>query len=127
MPELLTISDCSCIGYNTTFRCITIGNGTTKWQGTAFHCPYSGNEISLLHEKFSDPDGTEKQCNGGGIVGQSVEVQGNRYTSHLFVDVTLELNGTTVECEYVNLSSSQEESRIIIGQTQLILTAGMHN
>lgn len=121
--RLWTANNCVCIGYNTTYRCTAIGNGATRWGGTAFNCPHSGNQISLIHERYGLPDGTTKYCNGGAIIGLSMQVDGNHYTSLLLVDVTVELNGTTVKCEYDDLSS-----RIVfIGQAHIILTAGTCN
>lgn len=119
---LWTVSSCICIGYDAVYLCTAIGSGATRWGGTAFDCPYSGNQFSLIHEQYSLPNGTTKYCNEGAIIGWSVQVHGNGYSSMLLVNVTLELNDTTVKCEYIDLSSYQEG---FIGEKHIILTAGI--
>lgn len=121
------MSRCICIGYDAAYNCTAIGNGATRWGGTAFNCPHSGNHFSLIHERYSLPNGTTKSCNDGAIIGLSVPVHENGYSSILLVkNVTLELNDTTVKCEYDDLSSYQDESRItLIGEKHIILTAGI--
>ena len=117
------MSSCICIGYDAAYLCTTIGNGATRWGGTAFNCPYLGNGFSLIHEQYSLPNGTTKYCNEGAIIGWSIQVHENGYSSMLLVNVTtLKLNGTTVKCEYNDLSSYQEE---FIGEKHIILTAGI--
>ena len=69
--------------------------GFSVWNGTAFNCPVSSNEISLRHSSFSGASGT---CTGGAITAESVGVVNNCFTSRLMVTVSDGLNGTTVEC-----------------------------
>ena len=73
-----------------------MGGGSTIWRGTAFNC--AGNEIVLRHSRFSESNGVSGECNSGTIVGQSIRVNDNCYTSQLEVNVTAELHNTTVIC-----------------------------
>ena len=79
-----------------------MGVGTTVWQGSAFDCRNSHNEMSLLHSRFNLPGGTNGTCNDGAIVGQSLRVKNNFYTSQLKVKFSPRLIGKTVECHYDN-------------------------
>ena len=68
------------------------------WNGSALHCPNS-HEIILLHSRFNNQNhGTRVICNDGDIVGSSVEVENNCYTSKLEVQLTTDLIGSTIEC-----------------------------
>ena len=86
---------CACPAEVLIFNCTIIGGGATIWGGSAFIC--TTNEIILRHNTFSTemPSGV---CNGGAIIGESVEVQNNCYTSRLRVTVSTGLNNKTVYC-----------------------------
>ena len=70
----------------------------TVWRGTAFNCPGSANEISLIHTLFNTSGGTSGTCNNGAITAESVDIVDNCYTSRLMLNVSVGLNETTVEC-----------------------------
>ena len=89
---------CACSNDILTFNCTIIGGGITQWSGTAFDCEHNLNEILLLHENFDDPGGTDGTCNNGQIVGRSVSVIENCYTSQVSVTTSAELNNKTVRC-----------------------------
>ena len=75
-----------------------MGGSSTVWTGSAFNCLHRNNEITLLHNRFKSAYGTNNSCNNGAIVGQSLFVEGNNYTSQLNVTVTPEIAGKTVMC-----------------------------
>ena len=72
----------------------------TVWTGTAFDCPYSGNEIILLHRHFLNH--AYGSCNNGAIEARFLSVKGNNYTSQLNVTVTPDTAGKTIECLHDN-------------------------
>ena len=83
-----------------TFECQVTGGVSTVWNGSAFMCPSSGNEIVLLHSRFDN--GTNGTCNDINnsvtIVGESIEVNGSKYTSQLNISFSSSLIGKTVNC-----------------------------
>ena len=89
------MNGCVCPGDTLTYQCTVTGNGSTVWTGSAFICPSSNEEIVLLHSRF---ESANKSCTNGAIVGQSVSVVGNLYTSQLNVTVTPDTAGKTVVC-----------------------------
>jgi hypothetical protein len=93
-----SMSGCLCPGDILTYQCTVVGRGLTVWIGNAFICPSNNNEIALLHRRFESENGTSNSCNNGAIVGRSLAVEGNNYTSQLNVTITPETAGTTVEC-----------------------------
>jgi hypothetical protein len=102
------VNECVCPGDKLTYRCIVQGsaNGATIWNGTAFSgCPQ--DEILLRHGDFISTGGLTGTCNNGAIVGQSLGVQGNNYTSQLNVTITPETIGKTITCAYNTLTSDQ--------------------
>ena len=109
------------MGYTATYQCTAAGNGVTIWQGKdSFNCPR--NRIVLRHENFIRPHGAYGDCNG--FIGQSLPyMKGDNYSSQLTVNVTPKLNGTTIECQYENLTTNERSE---IGRTQLILTTGIY-
>ena len=113
------INDCTCPGYISSFQCNVTGEGYTVWRGSAFDCQSSGNEIFLLHSDFMGS--TVITCNGGQIIGRSLEVTNNCYASQLEVNITTEMEGRTVECAYESGSSAE----VIIGSSQLSITTGI--
>ena len=54
--------------------------------------------LLLSHTSFRD--GITKQCSGNSIVGRSLGVSGDTYTSQLSVVASSNLIGRTVECAY---------------------------
>ena len=112
-----TNTNCACPGEKLIYTCSAVTNESgraTVWSGSAFDC--AGSEITLLHDRFSD--GTIRECNGGAILGRSVSVDGNCFTSQLNVTVSTGLNNKTVKCF---LDSEMQ----VIGES-LITVTGMY-
>jgi hypothetical protein len=102
------VNDCVCPGDKLTYRCTVQGSavGATIWNGTAFSgCQQ--NEIFLQHWQYTPTGGPASICNNGAIVGQSLGVQGNNYTSQLNVTITPETAGKTIMCVYDDLIGNQ--------------------
>ena len=95
----LRSNHCKCPGDTLTFECSVVGEsyGITIWRGTALdEC--EDQEISLRHDRFTEPMGARKSCNNNSIVGQSLGVENRCYSSQLNVTVTLDNVGKTIEC-----------------------------
>ena len=114
----LITSDCTCPGYTQVYECIVVGDfvGTTVWQGTALNCEV-GTVINLLHSEFISQEGAFGNCNDGGIVGCSLRIENNRYTSQLGVVVTNDMSGETIECVYDNGATTTEIGNYSINLT----------
>ena len=119
IAQLHYLSDCICPGYVITYECTVFGDGFTVWQGSAFDCPLSGNEILLSHNNFEDE--TIRTCNDGAIVGRSVGIMDNYYTSQLAISFTTGLDGRTIECMRVGGTTSA----MTIGSSMLLTTTGL--
>ena len=98
-----------------------MGNGTTLWEGTAFDCPSTMNEIILRHSQFSMPGGTSKGCNHRAIMGRSLRVENNHYTSQLNVTVSASLNNKTVQCVH----NSDRGTSTVVGNGSLYVISGI--
>ena len=94
-----------------------MGPGTTVWSGSAFNSPQC-NEIVLLQSRFLN-GGTNGSYNNGVIVGRSLSVDGDNYTSQLNVTVTPDTAGETVVCIGDNGTSSTLFSSFVIPTTGL--------
>ena len=107
------MSECFCLGQTLSYECTTEGPISTVWQGTAFQCV--GNKILLRHSQFTAPQGTTGECNSNSamIIGRSLRVEGDCYTSQLNVTVGPSLNNQTVECAYSGGGTSLIGSSII--------------
>ena len=92
------MSGCACPGDTLTYECTVVGAGATIWTGSAFNCSASNYTILLIHNFFSLAKGDYGSCNNGDIVGQSLSVEGNNYTSQLNVTVISDTAGRTIEC-----------------------------
>ena len=69
------------------------------WQGAqVFDCPDFSNEILLRHNNFDSS--VMGECNAGSIVGRSLRVDGNRYTSQLTIEYSESLNGKNITCAH---------------------------
>ena len=122
-PSFLAKDGCICPGAdvrNLTYECTTIGPGNTHWRGTAFNCPGKGNEISLLHSQFG-AGGSSAECNNGNITGRSLRVEGNCYTSQLFVVYSQDLLGQSVVCAHNNLVTEE-----VVGNATIAITTGTY-
>ena len=92
-------NDCPCPGHNITFECTVTGGGTTVWQGSGvFNCPNHNNEVILRHISFDSS--VRGVCNDGAIVGESLRINGNSYTSQLNIVYKEEYAGKNVTCSY---------------------------
>ena len=80
----------------------------------------TNNPITLFHSLFSQ--GTAVTCNGGSIVGRSVRVENNCYTSQLEIFVSSNIIGTTVFCSYDNGLPMGEMD---VGNKTITLTTSM--
>ena len=113
------MNECICPGDQLTYNCTVQGSlsGATIWSGTDFSgCQQ--NEILLQHHQYTRPGGSTGTCNNGAIVGQSLGVQGNNYTSQLNVTITPETAGRTITCAYDALTGQDitiKFSKIIPG------------
>jgi hypothetical protein len=95
---LVLTQGCACPGGTLTYECSIVGEqgGATVWFGTAFNC--ESNESVLFHNRFGNTEETLDECNNGGIVAQSLSVNGSIYTSQLNVTVTSGTAGKTITC-----------------------------
>lgn len=96
------------------FTCTIVGDGITQWDGTAFDCTNSNNEILLSHNNF--PNGANGLCNDGQITGRSLSVENNCYTSQLSVNTSAAFNNKTIRCIHNN--------QMMIGTIVLIVISG---
>ena len=86
-------------------------SGATIWNGTAFSgCQQ--NQIRLKHHQFTHPGGSTDTCNNDAIVGKSLGIQGNNYTSQLNVTITSETAGKTIMCVYDALTNDETQNMI---------------
>ena len=95
------MNECICPGDQLIYRCTIQGSNTgdTLWTGNAFRgCQQ--NAIFLQHHQFTPTGGPIGSCNNEAIVGRSLGVQGNNYTSQLNVTITPETAGKTIVCAY---------------------------
>ena len=94
----------ACPGRILTFECIVNGMpaDSTVWRGTAF----SDCEITLLHNRFGNEEGTTRTCSNSNITGRSVRIEGSRYISQLEIIVDPETVGKSVDCLHDNGTTS---------------------
>ena len=100
LPEERTTGlGCIPVGRNISYQC-TVNDtsdpliGSTVWSGSAFHCPRTSNQISLLHIQFEDM----KPGSCGTLRATALKVSGSNYVSQLNLTATNELNGKTLVC-----------------------------
>ena len=96
-----------------------MGGGSTVWSGTALDCPLARSEITLRHSQFTS-NGAFGICNNGDIVGRSLEVVNNCYTSQLNVTIREQFNNKTVRCVQNSNQGSKE-----VGQSLLSIASGI--
>ena len=101
MPQgltLLTSTSCICPGRQLVYECTVVGPTIqyTVWRGSALDC--SG--ISLRHGEFVDTGRVSGTCNNGAILGLITSYMGDRFTSQLIVNTSLDLNGKELECAF---------------------------
>ena len=103
-----------------TYTCTSMGGGSTQWEGSAFDCSSSMNEIILRHSQYTG--GTSDTCNNGDIMGKSVDVRGSSYTSQLTVTVDRDLShNVTIKCTH-----NADQGQIIIGVSSLVTVSGRY-
>ena len=100
-----------------TYNCTVSGSGATIWKGTEFDCS-SNNEIIILHS-INYTSERPKTRNNGAIIGRAIGAENDSYTSQLTVQISDELNGTTIVCVHDNGTDSVE-----IGSAILSVTTG---
>ena len=108
MPGHEGMNKCVCPGDKVIYRCTIQGEetGATIWTGSAFRgCQQ--DEILLQHSLFLPTSGPIGTCNNEDIVGHSLGVQGNNYTSQLNVTVTQDTAGKTITCAYDALTGDE--------------------
>ena len=120
------LDECICPGFNLTFECSILGSGLTVWQGSAFDCSSSSNQILLSHSQF---EGRIGHCNNGGIEASGIGVvpasngtDDQCFISQLRVAVTDAMKNKTVEC----IHDPSNLQPAVIGNTSLIFTTGIH-
>ena len=94
--------------------------GITIWQGTALdECV--DQELSLRHNRFTEPMGARESCNNNSIVGQSLRVENGLYTSELNVTITSDNVGKNITCAYYNVTETTTVLIIsLTGETTII-------
>ena len=97
---------CVCSGDHLIYVCTVHGDiiGATVWNGTAFSSCLQ-DEIILPHSQFTSTRGSIGTCNDGDIVGRGLQVEGNNYTSQLYVTITPDTAGKIIVCAYDALTT----------------------
>lgn len=97
--ELTMLTMCTCPGHELVFECITDDGAATIWHGTALdECD---SEIHLRHSQFNITDGyvISKTCGAiGQVTGRAVSAQNQIFVSHLTLNFSQNLSGSTVIC-----------------------------
>ena len=77
-----------------TYECIVVGGISTVWRGSIVHnlCQKSDHVLTLTHNRYNSSEGTHKSCSSDSILGRSVSVENNTYTSQLIVNLTPDTN-----------------------------------
>ena len=102
-----------------TYNCSVMGGIITLWRGTTFDCPMSDSEITLRHSLFASSQDVEI-CNNGDIVGHSIGVVNDCYTSQLNVTVRENFNNRTVQCAFTSNAGTRA-----IGESLLSVASGI--
>ena len=114
--ELAVLTSCTCPGHQLIFECTTFGSGATVWMGTALdQCPR--DQVFMRHSEFQS--GGTWTCSNEQIVGRTVGVSNQSYTSQLAVTVNAGLNGREIQCSHDNGTISY-----IIGVSTIQITTG---
>ena len=113
----MSISDCTCPGYELNLQCTVTGVGFIEWRGTAFSDSCTIN----LHISGFAPGLRVGSCNDGSIVGHWIDRHGENYTTQLTILVNSTMAGKTVQCVHNNLYDD-----VIIGNHMITLTTGKY-
>ena len=113
--HLRVVSPCTCLGHQVIYECTVSGSGATTWGGTALEeCP-QGN-ILLRHSEYSEGLVINKTCGSNGVISGSAFSEGNgTYTSKLYLYVSNNTVGDTIECS--GGSEEGNESAQIMGNS----------
>ena len=115
--ELAILTSCTCPDHQVVFECTTFGSGATVWSGTALdQC--QGGEVFMLHSEFQS--GRTWTCSNGQIVGSTIGISNQSYTSQLTVTVSAGLNGREIQCSHDNGTIPY-----IIGISTIQITTGI--
>lgn len=96
--RLIRLTSCICPGYTVVYECTIVGGSATVWNGNAFNCSNSHDEIILLHPFESGVDHT-MMCNDGNIFGRGIKTDTrNIHISRLYVKVSNNLIGKSIVC-----------------------------
>ena len=113
------ISSCTCRGYEAVFECTVFGDGATIWQGTALQ-QCAGQRIILRHSQFEPGYNINQTCGSGGpVVGRAVSAVNGSYTSQLTINVSQQLNGSTIEC-------ANDNESMVNTMVEVFLTTGAY-
>ena len=113
----MAVNDCTCEGHNVTYECTVFGNGATIWKGTAFDCSLTNNELAIFHT-INFTSQRPLPCNNGAITVHVIGAENGSYKSQVTIQVSNELNGTTVVCAYDNGTLSTEIGSAILNITE---------
>ena len=104
------------------FGCTVLSGfgGATVWKGSAFDCARSDNEVVLLHSRIESNEHTRRTCNNGTIIGETIQVVENYYTSRLHVMVSPDMIGEGIECV------SDDGTVMVMGSSTITATMGMY-
>jgi hypothetical protein len=92
------------------------------WKGSAFKCGSISNEISLRHGEFEDTGRANGTCNGGAIFARITSRVGDRFTSRLIVNTSLDINGGEIQC--VGDDAGSNRGRTVVDASTITLTTG---
>ena len=117
----MAVNDCGCQGYNVTYKCTVFSGAATVWRGTAFDCSFINNEFVIFNDINNYTSQNPQTCTNGAIIGRGTGVENDSYTSQITVQISDELNGTSVVCAHDNGTDSIE-----IGSAILNITTGTY-
>ena len=110
---------CACAGDRLIYNYNAVGGTATQWKGTAFDCtcPLDDSEITLRHSQFASSQdvGINFVYNNGDLVGHSIGVANDCYTSQLNVTIRKSFNNKTVQCAFTSSAGTR-----IIGESVYI-------
>ena len=99
--EMTMSPSCTCLGQELTFECTVDGDGATYWQGSALQeCSNQVHDrVIIRHSQHHTQQNTTQECGSTGtVVGTPVSAVNMSYTSQLTINVSQNLNGSTIEC-----------------------------
>ena len=127
LSQFSETSSCTCLGHQMRYTCTVFGGSFTLWNGSAFHCPFQGNEVLIHHSTSTGKNISEsdsKTCNDGAIIGSTVanEASSNAFTSGLVIrTVSADMEGETVECRLLTAGGAE----VLIGRSVIMKTTGL--